>query len=123
MRRALSVARQRDNDVDSSWLCRATSARPRRDDPPGVRVRTTPRRIPDRNPHAWGFERWHHPDGSDVWVRSGGEIVRVPNRGAVAGAGLVGKGWRVDGLGNIVRPHAYTPERLKNPPTGKDPSW
>jgi len=78
-------------------------------------------RIATRTPGE--FERWHHPDGSDVWVRPEGEIVRVPNRGAVAGAGLVGMGWRVDGLGNIVRPHAYTPERLKNPPTGKDSSW
>lgn len=59
------------------------------------------------------YERWRHPDGSNVWIRPNGEIVRVPGARAVAEAGLSGKGWRVDPRGNIVRPHTYTPENVR----------
>jgi hypothetical protein len=57
-----------------------------------------------------GYVRWRHPDGSNIWIRPDGEIVRVPNAAAIADAGLIGKGWRVDAHGAIVRPHSYDPE-------------
>lgn len=70
-----------------------------------------------------GYARWRHPDGSHVWIRPDGEIVRVPNAAAIANAGLIGKGWRVDADGTIVRPHSYEPERTTDQAGAEEGQW
>ena len=60
-----------------------------------------------------GYEKWSHPDGSKIQIRPNGEIIRTPSKQALDAAGKSGKGWRVDGEGNVVRPHTYKPETIK----------
>jgi RHS repeat-associated protein len=67
-----------------------------------------------RKPDTGGsYEKWKHSDGSEVWIRPNGEVVRVPSAKTVQQAGKSGKGWRVDPDGNVVRPHTYTPEKVQ----------
>ena len=69
----------------------------------GAEVRTT----------AGGYTRYKFSDGSEVWIRPNGEVVRLPQREYDPQGQRTNKGMRLDENGALTATHT-TGERVEN---------
>ena len=69
----------------------------------GAEVRTT----------VGGYVRYKFNDGSEVWIRPGGEVVRLPKRQYDSQGQRINKGMRLDENGALTSAHT-TGEQVEN---------